>query len=390
MPLYYRLQLVTIYSYLGKRLGRVSHQTGSVFFFISRLAGSALRLYLAALVLHTFIFEEWGISFDLTVALTIILIWLYTFQGGIKTIIWTDTFQTFFMIAALAATILILSDKLNIAIFDLPVRIYEHEYSKMLFWDFEDKRNFFKQFFGGAFIALVMTGLDQDMMQKNLTCRNVKEAQKNMFWFSLILVPVNLLFMSLGVLLYIFAEKNGISVVGDALFPHTAKSYLGTFGAMMFFLGVIAAAYSSADSAMAALTTSVCYDFIGFERKNFSEKKKKTIRMGVHVLVSLLMLLVIMIASKTESKSIIDIVFKAAGYTYGPLLGLFAYAILTNRPTVDALTPFISLLSPFLIFILDRNSAEWFEYTFGYELLPLNGLLSFAMLYAGGFLVKKT
>jgi Na+/proline symporter len=283
-----------------------------------------------------------------------------------------------------------LSDKLNIAFFDLPATIYEHEYSKMLFWDFEDKRNFFKQFFGGAFIALVMTGLDQDMMQKNLTCRNIQEAQKNMFWFSIILVPVNLLFMSLGVLLYIFAEKNGINVVGDALFPHTAKNFLGTFGAMMFFLGVIAAAYSSADSAMAALTTSVCYDFIGFERKNFSEKKKKTIRMTVHISVSILMLLVIIIASKSESKSIIDIVFKAAGYTYGPLLGLFSYAVLTKRPALDALTPVIALLSPLLIFILDSNSAEWFGYSFGYELLPLNGLLSFLMLFAAGLMIKKT
>jgi Na+/proline symporter len=389
MPLFYRLNLVTIYSYLGDRLGRYSHRTASVIFFVSRLLGSALRLYLAALVLHTFIFAEWGIPFDATVFITILFIWLYTFRGGIKTIIWTDTFQTFFMLAALVATIFLVSDALSIRLNELPSFIFEHEYSKIIFTDFGDKKHFFKQFVGGAFTALSMTGLDQDMMQKNLTCRNIKEAQKNMFWFSLILIPVNLLFLSLGVLLYVFAEKNGISAAGDELFPNIAKNHLGTVGATLFFLGVIAAAYSSADSAMTALTTSVCYDFIGFERSRFSEKEKKHIRTGVHIGVSVLMFSVILITGKAENKSVIDLVFKAAGYTYGPLLGLFAFAILTKRKAFDALSPFAALTAPLMTLILDLNGKEWFNYAFGYELLPLNGFLSFMLLYFFSLLSRK-
>ena len=389
MPLYYRLNLVTIYTYLGERLGIYSHKTGSVFFFLSRLLGSALRLYLAALVLHTFIFKEWDLPFDLTVFITILLIWLYTFQGGIKTIIWTDTFQTFFMILALIITIYLLSDSLSIPVISIPQTIFEHDYAQMIFTDWSDKRHFFKQFFGGAFIALAMTGLDQDMMQKNLTCKNIKEAQKNMLGFSLILIPVNFLFMGLGVLLYMYAEKNGIPVQGDELFPHIAKNHLGSLGAIMFFLGVIAAAYSSADSAMTALTTSVCYDFLGFDRKNFSEGNKKRIRFGVHLAVSFLMLLVIVFFEKLNDKSVIDMVFKVAGYTYGPLLGLFAFAILTKRRSWDKFSPFAAIIAPALIFALDKNAKEWFDYAFGYELLPLNGLITFLLLYLASVAMRK-
>jgi Na+/proline symporter len=389
MPLYYRLNLVTIYSYLGIRLGTISHKTCSVFFLISRLIGSALRLYLASLVLYTFIFQDWNISFELTVVITIALIWLYTFKGGIKTIIWTDTFQTFFMILALVITIIILKDALEIPFLDLPKTIYAHDYSQTLFFDWADKKHFFKQFIGGAFITLTMTGMDQDMMQKNLTCRNIGEAQKNMLWFSVVLVLVNILFLGLGVLLYMYAEKNGISVEGDALFPFLAKNHLGTAAAIVFFLGVIAAAYSSADSAMAALTTSVCYDFIDIEGKNWSEEKRKKIRILTHIIISIAMLLVIIIFSKFNDKNVIDLVFRVAGYTYGPILGLFSYAILTKRKVLDIMTPVICVISPLLIYFLDVNGKEWFGVALGYELLPINGLLTFLLLWLFSFIAKK-
>ncbi len=273
LPLYYRLNLVSIYEYLEQRFGFWSYKTGAFFFLLSRTIGAAFRLFLVAVVLHEFLFEPLGISFVFTILITITLIWLYTFRGGIKTVVWTDTLQTFFMLAAVGTTIVIICQEMDLTLGGMASMVYESDLSNTFFWD-GSKLNFFKQFFGGMFIAIVMTGLDQDMMQKNLTCRNLKDAQKNMYTFSIVLIFVNLLFLAMGALLYMYAGQQGIEIptdaetgrfLGDRVYPMIANGQLGNFAGVVFLLGVIAAAYSSADSALTSLTTSFCIDFSGFQ-----------------------------------------------------------------------------------------------------------------------------
>ena len=376
MPLYYRLNLTSIYTYLDQRFGFWSYKTGAFFFLISRIIGASFRLYLVAIVLQEFVLEEWGIPFWLTVSVTIMLIWVYTFRGGIKTVVWTDTLQTTFMILAVVISIYLIMQNLNLSFSGVVNTIADSGYAKTFFWDWKHPQFFIKSFLSGAAITIVMTGLDQDMMQKNLSCRNIKEAQKNMFWFSIILVIVNLLFLSLGALLYIYADTNNIAVPAksDMLFPLLAIKHFIPLAGIIFILGLIAAAYSSADSALTALTTSFCIDFLNFEK---GKENKKT-RYLVHIGFSLVLLMVILIFKNINNDAVIKELFTIAGYTYGPLLGLYAFGLFTRFKIKDNLAPIICILSPIICYVLKEYSMELFKgYEMGFELLIINGLVTF-------------
>lgn len=378
LPLYYRLNLVSIYGYLEQRFGFWSYKTGSFFFLLSRTIGAAFRLFLVAGVLQIAIFDSLGVPFWVSVLITILLIWVYTFQGGIKTIVWTDALQTFFMLLAVIITIYIITKEMGIGIGEAFSQITESDYSKTFFFDWNDKKDFFKQFISGAFIAIVMTGLDQDMMQKNLTCKTLKDAQKNVFWFSVVLVIANLLFLSLGALLYLYAGQNGIEIPArtDGLYPLIALNHLSTFAGVVFLLGIVAAAYSSADSALTALTTSFCMDFLNFDKKE--ESLKKPIRLKVHIAFSLLLFFVIIIFNAINDSSVINSIFKVAGYTYGPLLGLFSFGMITKLKVKDMLVLPVCLAAPILSYIVDINSVAWFNgFEFGFFILIFNGALTF-------------
>ncbi len=378
MPLYYKLKLISIYSYLEIRFGFWSYKTGASFFLISRVIGAACRLFLVAGVLQLFLFQRLHIPFGVTVFVTLALIWLYTFRGGIKTIVWTDTLQTFFMLISVIITIILVAGDLSLSFGKMIETVQNSTYSQVFFWDFKRPDYFWKQFFSGALIAIVMTGLDQDMMQKNLTCRNIREAQKNMFWFSIILVFVNLLFLTLGALLYTYAEKYAIPVTGDDLYPLIAKDYLGIFGGTVFLLGIIAAAYSSADSALTALTTSFCVDFLDFDKIKTGEARKRMKRIQMHLMFSFILLIVILVFKALNNRSVIDALFQVASYTYGPLLGLFAFGILTKWKLRDKWVPVVCILSPMLAYLLNLCSEVWFNgFEFGYLLLLINGLITF-------------
>ncbi len=382
MPLYYRLNLISIYTYLEQRFGYWSYKTGAFFFLLSRTLGSSLRLYLAANVLQIFLFDTWNVPFGVTVAITILLIWVYTFKGGIKTIIWTDSFQTIFLISSVAICVVLICGRLDLDFSSLISTIMESKYSKTFYFDDINSKLFFpKQFFGGAFLAIAMTGLDQDLMQKNLTCKNIGEAQKNMFWFTIILVFVNLLFLTLGALLYIYSAQKGIPlpVSSDDLFPSLALHEFGTFAGIFFLLGIIASSYASADSAMTALTTSFCIDFLNFKDKNEIQKQQQKFR--VHIGVSLVFLIIIIIFRELNDRSLIDTVLTVAAYTYGPLLGMYSFGLFTKIKIKDQFVPFICVLSPLLTFIINYYSKTWMNgYEFGYELLILNGLITYLCL----------
>lgn len=378
MPMYYRLNLISIYTYLEGRFGFWSYKSGAFFFILSRTIGASFRLFLVAGVLQMAMFDAWGIPFWMTVCITILLIWVYTFKGGIKTIVWTDTLQTLFMLTAVGVGIFIILKSLNLGISDLPTVVAQSDYSSIFVWDLKQGNNFFKHFFAGAFITIVMTGLDQDMMQKNLTCKNIGEAQKNMFWFSVILVFANLMFLCLGALLYMYANEKGIALPerSDDLFPFLALNHFNILVGILFVLGITAAAYSSADSALTALTTSFCVDFLGF--KDQEEKYKKSMRIKVHVGFSVLIFLVILIFEAINDESVINSLFKAAGYTYGPLLGLYTFGMFTKKQIKDKWVPLICVVSPVISYIINLNSETWFAgYKFGFEILILNGALTF-------------
>jgi SSS family transporter len=377
LPLYYKLNLISIYTYLEQRFGKFAYKTGAFFFLLSRVIGASFRLFLVAGVLQIAFFEAFGLPFWVSVLTAILLIWLYTFQGGIKTIVWTDTLQTAFMILSVIISILFIRESLNWSWGDLVSHIHADTKSAIFNWEWDHPRNFFKQFFAGAFIAIVMTGLDQDMMQKNLTCRTLKDAQKNMLWFSVSLIFVNLLFLALGVLLYQFAEIKNLEIPSrtDALFPFLAVNHFSLLGGVVFLLGITAAAYSSADSALTALTTSFCIDFLGFNPQNFEAKKK--LRKIIHFGFSILIFFVILIFNAINDESVINSIFSVAGYTYGPLLGLFAFGMFTKWKVKDQWIPIVCLVSPFMTYIINSNSELWFGgYRFGFELLILNGLIT--------------
>lgn len=383
MPLYYRLNLVSIYTYLEQRFSFWSYKTGAFFFLISRTLGSSLRLFLAATVLQLFLFDAWNVPFFITVATTIALIWIYTFKGGIKTIVWTDTFQTLFLVSAVCIAVWQITDRLGMSFSEMITAVEGSDYSKVFYFDDPNSKLFFwKQFLGGAFITITMTGMDQEIMQKNLTCKTLGDAQKNMFWFSLILVVVNLLFLVLGALLYIYSTQNNIALppTSDELFPTLALNELGLGVGIFFLLGITASSYASADSALAGLTTSFCIDFLNFKDKPESQKKKE--KRWVHIGFSLLFLIIIVVFKEVNERSVIDAVLEIAAYTYGPLLGLFSFGILTTRIVKDKFVPVICILSPILSIVLSTNSPAWFNgYQIGIEVLIINGLITFFGLW---------
>jgi Na+/proline symporter len=380
LPLYYRMKLTSIYSYLDTRFGRYSYKTGASFFLLSRSIGTAFRLYLMASVLQLVVFDAWNVPFFVTVLVTLGLILLYTYKGGIKTIIWTDVLQTVFMISAVVLTILMIAKAEGLSFGQIFTTVADHEYSRIFFFDdFTSSKNFFKQFFGGMFITIVMTGLDQDMMQKNLSCRNLRDASKNVYMYSLSFIPVNRIFLSLGVLLVVYSGMKGISipVMRDELYPLIAtRGGLGMMIPVLFILGLIAAAYSSADSALTALTTSFTVDILGATSKD--DKTLTRIRKRVHLSVTLVVMAIILAFREINDQSVIAAVFTVAGYTYGPLLGLYAFGLFTRRSVRDKITPYIAVASPIITFLLNRYSEQllW-GYKFGYELLILNGLITF-------------
>ncbi|NER12264.1 sodium:solute symporter [Leptobacterium flavescens] len=378
LPLYYRLNLTSIYTYLEGRFGNYSYKTGASFFLISRVVGASFRLFLVANVLQIVLFDELGIPFWTTVVITILLIWLYTFKSGIKTIIWTDTLQTLFMLIAVGVAIFTVYEDLGLDQTSLVTYISQSELSQMFFFDdFKSADYFWKQFFSGAFIAVVMTGLDQDLMQKNLTCKNLKDAQKNMFWFTIVLTIVNFVFLSLGLLLTMYAQNNGIDAHKDDLFAVLAKDHLGTTVFFFFLIGLIAAAYSSADSALTSLTTSFSIDILDIEKK-YDAARQVAIRKKIHILTSVVLVLVI-IAFKyiIRNESVIAKLFVFAGYTYGPLLGLYSFGLFTKWKVKDKIVPIVAILSPVAAYIISVNSKVWLGFEFGFFILVLNGFLTF-------------
>ena len=384
LPLYYRLKLTSIYSYLEQRFGFWSYKTGAGFFILSRTLGASLRMFLVIKVLQIFVFDAWNVPFWINVLVFIILIILYTLKGGIRTIIWTDTLQTTFMLLAVVLSVIYIGKDLHISLVKLVTVVKESSVSKMFITDWHHPRFFLKQFFSGMFITIVMTGLDQEMMQKNLSCKNIREAQKNMFTFSGILVFVNLLFLFLGALLLIFMKNKGIAVASsDDIFPTVAIRYLGPVAGVVFLIGLISAAFPSADGALTSLTTVVSIDFLGLERrKGLSEKAKTRIRYAVHLAIALVFFISVLMFSILNDRAVIDKLFTIAGYTYGPLLGLYSFGLFTRRTVNDKITPAIAIFSPVACFFLSKYSVELFNgYKFGFELLLLNGLLTFIGLY---------
>ena len=387
LPVYYKMNLVSIYTYLFERFGVVSQKTGAFFFILSRVLGAAGRLFLAASVIQLFVFDAFGVPFALSVAIIISLMLLYTYKGGIKTLVWTDTLQSGFLLLGVFFSIVFIANDLNYSGIDLIQAISSSKYAQVFDFDWFNKSNFFKQFLGGAFITIAMTGLDQNMMQKNLSCKSLKDAQKNMESFSLVMVLVNVFFLSLGALLYIYAEQKGVSIPlnpvsgkpdTDKLFPMLALQYLGSGAGLVFIIGLTAATFSSADSVLTTLTTSFYLDFLNIEKSHKTEEEKTQIRKRVHFGFALILLLVILIFRAMNSKAIIDTVLMIASFTYGPLLGLFAFGIFTQKTVNDKYVWIICLAAPILCYILNENSINWFYgYKFGYELLLLNGLLTF-------------
>jgi Na+/proline symporter len=383
MPMYYRLNLISIYTYLEKRFGFWSYKTGAGFFLLARTVGSAGRMFIAVQVLQLAIFDALGVPFEATVVIAIALIWIYTFKGGVKTIIVTDTLQTVFLVTAVFLTVYLIGDKLGFSGGDLWRTVTESSYSRIFVWDWAPKNNFFKDFISGAFIAIVMTGLDQDLMQKNLTCKSIGDAQKNMFWFSVVLVIVNLAFLCLGALLYIYANQTGLPIPArtDDLYPMLALgNQFGLVAAVTFLLGITAATYASSDSALTALTTSFCIDFLNIEK--YPEAKRQRMKTAVHLMFSGLFLIVIILFRQLNNQAMIRTIFDLAGYTYGPLLGLYAFGLYTKRAVVDRYVPYLCVISPLLTYFVVANAPAWFGYTFGFEKLLLNGLLTFVGLWA--------
>ncbi len=378
LPVYYKLNLTSIYTYLEERYGKFGYKTGAWLFLVSRTIGASARLYLMANVLQLSLFNALGIPFAVTVFITIALIWLYTFRGGIKTIIWTDTLQTVFMLTSVIITIVYIAKTMHLDMWGVVDMINQSELSKVfVFDDWDSKQNFFKQFVSGAFITIVMTGLDQDMMQKNLSCKNLKDAQKNMKWYGFAFVPTNILFLSLGALLYIFANQQGLALPerSDDLFPMIVNSgKLPAIVGVFFIIGLVAAAYSSADSALTSLTTSFSVDILGTKHgENLSKKR----RMLVHLSFSLVLMLTIILFRVFKADSIISTIFILAGYTYGPLLGLYAFGLFSKIKVKDQWIPVLAILAPVITGILDYHSSDWFGFSLGYEKLIINGFVMF-------------
>ncbi|HRJ13804.1 MAG TPA: sodium:solute symporter [Saprospiraceae bacterium] len=389
LPLYYRLHLTSIYGYLEQRFGFFSYKTGAAYFLLSRSIGSALRLFLVAVVVYNFVLKPMEVPFALSVFLILALIWTYTFKGGIKTIIVTDALQTAFLLGAVILTVIFISQSLDLGLGGMMDMVSNSKYSKTFYFEggWSDPNNFFKQFFSGALITITMTGLDQDMMQKNLSCRNLGDAQKNMLSFSTVLIVVNLLFLTLGALLYIYASSFGVEVPAktDQFYPMIALEHLSPIVGILFILGLTAAAYSSADSAMAALTTSFCVDFLNFEKKTglVPEEDLRRTRIIVHLGVTVVMFVMILIFETMNDQAVITKLFQIAGYTYGPLLGLFVFGMTTRLKVRDHLVMVVCILAPIFTFGLDTYSTQILAgFKFGFLTIALNGLLTYLGLLA--------
>ena len=378
LPLYYRLNLTSIYAFLGQRLGPCSHQTGSWFFLLSKMTGAAVRFYVVCIILQRFVFEPQGVPFALTTVLLVLLIWLYTRKGGIKTLVWTDSLQTLCLFTALLIIIYKVATDLNLSVGAAVSAVSSHELSSVFVWDdWVSKQNFWKQFLSGVFIVLVMTGVDQDMMQKNLTCKTLRGAQKDMCTYGVAFLPANLLFLSLGVLLVMWYQQQGIPIPSatDDLLPQYISLTSGTsLLTSIFVLGIVAASFSSADSALTSLTTIYCVDI----RK---QKDNEQLRKRAHLAMCAIFVLIILLFKVINSTSLIDAIYIICGYTYGPLLGLFAYGLLTKRAVNDRWVPYIAVASPLLCYAIDYGVGQATGYHFGYELLMLNGLITFVGLY---------
>jgi Na+/proline symporter len=384
LPLYYKLQLTTVYSFLESRIGKCGYKTGASFFLLSKLLGAAVRLYLVVLILQTYVFNAWHVPFGVTVAVSIALVWLYTCRGGIKTIVWTDTLQALCLIAMLVVIIWKVKESLAMDLGDIARTLYESPHFRIFeFTDWHSTQHFAKQFFSGIFITIVMTGLDQDMMQKNLSCKNLKEAQKNMYTYGFAFIPVNFLFLSLGVLLLIMASERGIllPVLSDDILPTFCTSGVLGHSILVFFtIGIIAAAFSSADSALTALTTSFCIDILGIEKEE--AEKGRRIRLRVHLLMSVLFAVVILAFKVVNSRSVIDAIYMIASYTYGPLLGLFAFGLFTRRQPRDRVVPYVCVASPLVCLAISHLATRYTGYVFSYEMLMINGAITFAGLWS--------
>jgi Na+/proline symporter len=388
LPLYYKLNLTSIYSYLDKRFGFWTYKTGAGYFMLSRILGASLRMFIVVNVLQVFVFDVWHIPFVVNVLLFIILIILYTLKGGVKTIVWTDTLQTTFMLLAVVLSIIFVSKELHTGVGSMVSKIWASDLSQIINVDWHSKQFYLKQFFSGMFITIVMTGLDQEMMQKNLSCRNLGEAQKNMFTFSFTLVFVNLIFLFLGAVLFLYAQSKNIVVTNtDDLFPTIALNVTSSVVGIAFLIGLISAAYPSADGALTSLTTSFCIDFLNFEKKeNLTEQQKIKTRYKVHLTVAAIFLAVICIFKLFYNEALLKMLYTIAGYTYGPLLGFYSFGLFTKWKVKDKWVPLIAILSPILCFVISVYSQRWFwGYKFGFELLILNGLLTFM----GLFFVRK-
>jgi len=391
LPLYYKMNLLSIYTYLETRFGKITQKTGAFYFILSRVLGAAGRLFLAAGVIQFFVFDQLEglhIPFALSVSVIIALMLVYTYKGGIKTLVWTDTFQSLFLVLGVVLSIAAIISHTGWSFTESVSKVIESEYSKTFFFDWRSTSFFPKQFFGGIFIAVAMTGLDQNMMQKNLSCKSLGEAQKNIFWFSVVMVVVNIFFLSLGALLYLYYNQTGIElpintetgkVITDKVFPNLALNQLGLFAGLVFIIGLTAATFSSADSVLTTLTTSMYVDMLELDRNNkLNEKQKNKYRTIIHVLFAVLLWVVILIFDALNNNAIIDTILKLAGYTYGPLLGLFAYGLTMKKQIQDKLVPIICLVAPVISYVLSTYSKNWFNgYEIGNELIIINGMITF-------------
>lgn len=390
LPLYYRMNLTSIYGYIEQRLGVVSYKTAATIFLISRTIGSAARLYLVVLVLQRYVFDAFNVPFSATVLISLGLIFAYTYRGGLKTIIITDTLQTLFLVSSVILTIIFICNSLDLSFTQAFETVKESNYSKIFFFDDYNKGNYFwKQILGGIFVTIAMVGLDQDLMQKNLSCKNIGEAQKNMFTFTVIFVIINIFFLSVGALLYLYAEKNGIAIPNDLitgkprtdlLFPEIAFNHLTIIPAIVFLLGLTAATFATTDSALTALTTSFCVDFLGMDKvENLQKPNQVKTRHLVHISFSLLMFLVILLINYFNNASVVSLIFKIAALTYGPLLGLYSFGLFVKSKTVhENLVPIVCIIAPTITFLISFYSKELFgNYEFAEELIIVNGLITF-------------
>jgi Na+/proline symporter len=377
LPLYYKLNLTSIYTYLESRIGKRAYKTGASFFLLSRTIGAAARLYVAALILQTYVFDEWNIPFAVTAAVVLVMIWLYTYKSGVRAIIWTDLLQTSCLLIALFLIIWQVSGKMNLNFTGVVSTIEQSEHFRIfVFDDWVSRQNFFKQFLSGVFVTIAMTGIDQEMMQKNLSCKNLKDAQKNVCWYSLAFIPVNFLFLGLGVLLLVFAASNNISlpVISDDILPViVTQGHLGSAALIFFVIGIISVTFASADSALTGLTTSVCVDMLNIDR--YSGEKSKKVRIRVHLLISLAFIVIMLAFRAANNSSIIDAIYLIASYTYGPLLGLFAFGLIFKRGTNDKVIPYVCILVPVLCYIINLILQNAYGYKMGYETLIINSVL---------------